>query len=138
MKIVLLYYNTALFDSIWSSSSPLGGVFKSCGLFFPLIEMNKLEEVHWLLSESVRKTHDSFNERLPEVCLLFSYNWQCFDRRPISLMLVPNSDQFERNKLIKITNVWRSDWLKDGVQVSSGNNSDPSASPKFVFYCLFI
>lgn len=46
-------------------------------------------------------------------------------------MLVANNDQLERNKLIKITNVWRPDWLKEGVQVASGKHSFMSASPKY-------
>ncbi|VDK35827.1 unnamed protein product [Taenia asiatica] len=45
-------------------------------------------------------------------------------------MLVANNDQLVRTKLIKITNVWRPDWLKEGVQVASGKHSFMSASPK--------
>ncbi|KAH9282793.1 Protein Jade-1 [Echinococcus granulosus] len=45
-------------------------------------------------------------------------------------MLVANNDQLERSKLIKITNIWRPDWLKEGVQVASGKHSSMSAFPK--------
>ncbi|KAL5970526.1 Protein Jade-1 [Taenia solium] len=82
--------------------------------------MNRIDDVYDLLSESVKRDVTSGDNGPSE----------CFDRRPISLMLVANNDQLERNKLIKITNVWRPDWLKEGVQVASGKHSFVSASPK--------
>nr|VZI46322.1 unnamed protein product [Spirometra erinaceieuropaei] len=75
-------------------------------------------------SEAVFKRLTEICECEPTVCQ--SRSAELFDRHPISLMLVADNDLGNFPDLIKITNAWKPDWLKDGVQVPT---RDPSTLP---------
>ncbi|VDD82588.1 unnamed protein product [Mesocestoides corti] len=75
--------------------------------------MSGVEDIHELICSCVKKEGNNMNKHPAEL----------FDRHPITLMMVADNDIGCYPNLIKISNNWKPDWLKDGVQVPTRDDS---------------